>query len=239
MPSCTTGKTKIVCTLGPSSCSVETLVRLLEAGMDVVRLNFSHGTLEGQKQTLVNVQEAARRTGRTVGILQDLQGPKIRIGNLQAPFVELVAGREVVITTDDVPGTAEKLSTSFKNLVQDVAPGELILLDDGKLRLTVLEVRGHEVRCRVEVGGKLSPHKGINLPGVPVSAPSYTAKDLEDLAFGLQNDVDYVALSFVRTADDLRNLRREIAARLAPGATAPGIIAKIEKPQAVQDLDAI
>ncbi|HEX9006330.1 MAG TPA: pyruvate kinase, partial [Bacteroidota bacterium] len=109
MPSCTTGKTKIVCTLGPSSCSVETLVRLLEAGMDVVRLNFSHGTLEGQKQTLVNVQEAARRTGRTVGILQDLQGPKIRIGNLQAPFVELVAGREVVITTDDVPGTAEKL----------------------------------------------------------------------------------------------------------------------------------
>ncbi|HEX9006745.1 MAG TPA: pyruvate kinase, partial [Bacteroidota bacterium] len=116
---------------------------------------------------------------------------------------------------------------------------ELILLDDGKLRLTVLEVRGHEVRCRVEVGGKLSPHKGINLPGVPVSAPSYTAKDLEDLAFGLQNDVDYVALSFVRTADDLRNLRREIAARLAPGATAPGIIAKIEKPQAVQDLDAI
>src|SRR5512142_1502171 len=210
MAPCPTGKTKIVCTLGPSSCSVETLVRLLEAGMDVVRLNFSHGTLEGQKQTLANVHEAMRRTGRTVGILQDLQGPKIRIGALREPFVELVAGREVVITTDETPGTAERISTSFSNLVQDVTPGEPILLDDGKLRLTVLEVRGHDVRCRIDVGGKLSAHKGINLPGIPVSAPSYTEKDLQDLAFGLENDVDYVALSFVRTADDLRNLRREI-----------------------------
>jgi pyruvate kinase len=117
--------------------------------MDVVRLNFSHGTLEGQKQTLANVHEAMRRTGRTVGILQDLQGPKIRIGTLREPFVELVAGREVVITTEETPGTAERISTSFANLVQDVTPGETILLDDGKLRLTVLEVRGHDVRCRI------------------------------------------------------------------------------------------
>jgi pyruvate kinase len=233
------GKTKIVCTLGPASWNIETLVRLLQAGMDVVRLNFSHGTHDDHRQALANVREATRRTGQTVGILQDLQGPKIRIGSFSEAFVDLAAGDEFVITTDEVPGTARRVSTSFKNLPQDVGPGETVLLDDGKLRLTVIEVAGNEVRCRVEVGGRLSAHKGINLPGVAVSAPSFTGKDLEDLSFGLENDVDYVALSFVRTAADICALRREIESRTPPGAAPVAVIAKIEKPQAIQDLDAI
>ena len=233
------GKTKIVCTLGPASSNVPTLVRLIAGGMDVARLNFSHGTHEEHLTAFRNVRAASAQTGQTIAILQDLQGPKIRIGDLQAPVVELIAGKETVIATDGQPGTAERLSTTFANLPSDVSTGEIILLDDGKIRLKVLAINGREVRCVILVGGKLSPHKGINLPGVAVSAPSYTAKDLDDLAFGLSNDIDYVALSFVRTADDIRQLRREITERQKSVQTLVGVIAKIEKPQAIDDLDAI
>ncbi|MGA9121566.1 MAG: pyruvate kinase [Bacteroidota bacterium] len=233
------GKTKIVCTLGPASSDVPMLVRLIKAGMDVARLNFSHGTREEHHSALMNIREASQKTGQTITVLQDLQGPKIRIGNLQTPFVELLAGNEVVIATEGGSGTAERLTTSFLNLPKDVSEGDTILLDDGKLRLRVLATNEHEVRCLVIIGGKLSPHKGINLPGVAVSAPSFTAKDLDDLAFGLAQDIDYVALSFVRTADDIRQLRQEIDRRRDPSSPAVGIIAKIEKPQAINDLDAI
>jgi len=239
MSSSISGKTKIVCTLGPATSDVDTLLRLIAAGMDVARLNFSHGTHEDHGRAIANVREAVRRSGKTVGILQDLQGPKIRIGSLTQPFVDLSPGSEIIITTEEIPGTAAKVSTSFKNLPKDVSPGDSILLDDGRLRLTVKQVRGTEVSCTVVVGGRLTSHKGINLPGVPVSAPSLTEKDIQDLAFGLANDVDYVALSFVRTAEDIRRLRQEIA-QLPEGKHAVlGIVAKIEKPQAVEDLDAI
>ena len=237
-PYATFGKTKIVCTLGPATAGVETLKQLIEAGMDVVRLNFSHGTHEDHCRSIESVRAAAKETGACLAILQDLQGPKIRVGELAGPFVELVAGREVTITTDDIAGTAERIPTSFKNLPADVSPDEMILLDDGKLRLRVLEVKGNDVRCVVTTGGRLSPHKGINLPGVPVSAPSFTEKDLRDLDLGIAQGVDFVALSFVRKAEDIRLLRQEIAARVKDGA-APMIIAKIEKPQAISDIDNI
>jgi pyruvate kinase len=232
------GKAKIVCTLGPSSSSVEKLVSLIGAGLDVVRLNFSHGTHEDHLATLKNVQEAVRRTGAAITILQDLQGPKIRIGEIQGPFVELVPGAEFIITTEDVPGTREKVTTSYPDLVKDVKEGDTILLDDGKLRLRVRDVRGPEVHCEIIVGGKLSSHKGINLPGVAVSAASFTPKDVVDLEFGLQQDIDYVALSFVRTAEDIMALRKIIGDRIERGRFLP-IIAKIEKPQAIDNIDAI
>jgi len=232
-------KTKIVCTLGPASSDVSTLVRLIKGGMDVARLNFSHGTRADHLVALNNVREASKQTGQVVAVLQDLQGPKIRIGDLQTPTVELVQGHETVIVTDDRPGTAERLSTTFSNLPRDVSAGEMILLDDGKIRLKVIATNGNEVRCLIVTGGKLGPHKGINLPGVAVSAPSFTEKDLEDLSFGLLHDVDYVALSFVRAATDIRDLRREIRQRQGSSQPSVGIIAKIEKPQAIDDLDAI
>ena len=234
----TQGKAKIVCTLGPSTVGVETLTRLIGAGMDVVRLNFSHGTYEDHSRALDEVRSAAKQTGACLAILQDLQGPKIRVGELAQPFVDLVAGREITITTDAIIGTAERIPTSFKELPGDVAPGEMILLDDGKLRLRVLDVSENDVRCTVITGGRLSPHKGINLPGVPVSAPSFTEKDVRDLEFGIEHEVDYIALSFVRRAEDVRLLRQEIATRVAD-AMPPLIIAKIEKPQAIEDIDNI
>jgi pyruvate kinase len=234
----TQGKAKIVCTLGPSTVGVERLTALIEAGMDIVRLNFSHGTHEDHRRSLDDVRVASERSGACLTVLQDLQGPKIRVGELSQPYVELVAGRETTITTEAIAGTAERIPTSFKNLPGDVSTGEMILLDDGRLRLRVLEVRGNDVRCTVVTGGRLSPHKGINLPGVPVSAPAFTEKDLRDLDFGIAQGVDYVALSFVRRAEDVRQLRKEIANRVADDMP-PLIIAKIEKPQAVEDIDNI
>lgn len=232
------GKTKTVCTLGPSTSSVEMLVQMIHAGMDVVRLNFSHGTYEDHLSTLQNVQEAMRRTGEQLAVLQDLQGPKIRIGDLNVPFIELRTGEHFTITTDLVMGDEHRVNTTYTNLTKDVQPGDKILLDDGKLRLRVLEVRTNDVLCEVVVGGTLSAHKGINLPGVSVSAPSFTAKDLLDLEFGIRHDMDYVALSFVRSAEDIRDLRKAIIERIEDGRYLP-IIAKIEKPQAIANIDAI
>jgi pyruvate kinase len=232
------GKAKIVCTLGPSSNTVDRIIALVEAGMDVVRLNFSHGTHDEHLATLNNVHEAARRTGVPITVLQDLQGPKIRIGNIGAPFVELVSGAHLTITTEKVVGNEQKVSTSYAELVNDVKPGDTILLDDGKLRLSVENVSKTDVVCKVVIGGKLSSHKGINLPGVAVSASSLTPKDRDDLLFGMKQDIDYVALSFVRSAADITELRRVIGEHIERGRFLP-IIAKIEKPQAIQNIDAI
>ena len=206
--------------------------------MDVARMNFSHGTQDEHLAALHNLREAASRTGTTVALLQDLQGPKIRIGALRVPSVELKQGSLFTITTDSVPGDGNSVSTDFPGLPGDVRSGELILLDDGKIRLRVTGVEGHNVHCEVVVGGILTSHKGINLPGVPVSTPSVTPKDLQDLAWGVANSVDYIALSFVRSADDLRRLRLEIK-KLTGDAGAIPVLAKIEKPQAVKNLDAI
>lgn len=233
-----TGNTKIVCTLGPSSNSVEMLMQLIRSGIDVVRLNFSHGTHDDHLTTLNNVNEAVKRSGELVTVLQDLQGPKIRIGEFNVPFIELRGGDTFTITTEPIIGDASIVSTSYAQLAADVHPGDMILLDDGKIRVRVAEVRGNNVRCEVVVGGTLSAHKGINLPNVAVSTPSLTAKDIRDLEFGIKHDVDYVALSFVRTADDIRQLRKEIIARVPKSRFLP-IIAKIEKPQAVANIDSI
>lgn len=232
------GKTKTVCTLGPSTCTVEMLVQLIHAGMDVVRLNFSHGTHDDHLTTLRNVREAMQRTGEHLAVLQDLQGPKIRIGGFNVPFIELTAGNRFTITTEPGTGDHTRVSTSYTNLTRDVHPGDRILLDDGKLRVQVIEVQGANVLCEVVIGGTLSAHKGINLPGVAVSAPSFTEKDLHDLEFGIRNDIDYVALSFVRTAEDIRELRKIIIGKITEGRYLP-IIAKIEKPQAVANIDSI
>lgn len=231
-------KAKIVCTLGPSSHGIEMLTNLIHAGMDVVRLNFSHGTPDEHLETLKNVRAASNRTGVEVAVLQDLQGPKIRVGELNVPFIELHPGDRFTITTDQGFGGPTRVSTTYAGLAADVRPGDALLLDDGKLSLSVLEIKGSEVICTVVVGGPLSAHKGINLPGVAVSAPSLTDKDLRDLEFGIQQGVDFVALSFVRKAEDIRHLRKAIIERTGK-TQSPSIIAKIEKPQAVNDIDSI
>ncbi len=230
--------TKIIATLGPSTNTVEMLVQLIRSGVDVVRLNFSHGTYDDHLRALANVQEATQRTGELLTVLQDLQGPKIRIGHFSVPFIELRKGDLFTITTEPIVGDHRRVSATYPNLTRDVHPGDMILLDDGKLRLRVVEVKSTDVRCEVVVGGTLSAHKGINLPNVAVSTPSLTAKDVRDLEFGIKHDIDYVALSFVRTAEDIRQLRQLIIERIEKGRFLP-IVAKIEKPQAVANIDEI
>lgn len=226
-------KAKIVCTLGPATDTLEAVEALVLAGMDVARLNFSHGTHADHERRLGLVREAAQRTGKPVAVLQDLQGPKIRTGKMTGGMIELVAGSEVSITTDEVLGTPELFSTTYQGLIGDVRVGDDILLSDGRLKLVVVKKpKKTEIRCKVILGGELGNNKGINLPGTRVSAPSLTEKDAVDLEFGLQVGVDYVAISFVRTADDVRQVK-DIVGDRAP------IIAKIEKPQAVADIDAI
>jgi len=222
-------KAKIICTMGPASRDEPTLGKLVAAGMDCARLNFSHGTHEDHARTITNVRRASEIAGRPIAILLDLQGPKIRVGKIKGGKVKLEEETEVTIVTDDVLGTAERFS--YAGLPEDVTPGDPILVNDGAIRLEVVKAGKKEVRCRVVVGGTLSDNKGINLPGTPVSIPALTDKDLVDLQFGLSQGVDYVAMSFVRSADDIRLIKR-----YAP--TMP-IIAKLEKPQAVDRIDEI
>ncbi len=231
-------RTKIIATIGPASQAVDTLVKMIQAGMDVVRLNFSHGTHDMHKLVLENVREASRRTGEPISILQDLSGPKIRTGLLEEPTVTLKTGEQVTFTIDDIRGTEKLVSTTYKRLPQDVRIGDTILLDDGKIKLRVASKTEKEVTCDIVNGGILAEKKGMNLPGVKVSVASFTEKDVEDLRFGLANDIDYVALSFVRTADDVRQLREVIIKEVQKGKRVP-IVAKIEKPEAVENLDAI
>jgi pyruvate kinase len=230
-------RTKIVATIGPASRERPALERLARAGVDVVRLNFSHGQPEEHLTVMRAVREIAEAQGRPIAVLQDLSGPKIRTGRLKGDQpVALEDGRRIVITTDEsVEGDATRISTTYDALPRDVSPGHRILLDDGNLELRVVRVAGEEVECTVVHGGLLRPHKGMNLPGVPISAPALTEKDHRDLAFGIQHDVDYVAISFVRRAADVELARAAIAAL---GGTAP-VIAKIEKREAVEDLAAI
>jgi pyruvate kinase len=229
-------RAKIVCTIGPASNTEESLRELMLAGMDVARLNFSHGSHEDHALVIRALRKVAAGLGRTICILQDLQGPKIRTGRLQDRMpIALVAGQVVTLTSADVMGTADLISTTYRNIANDVKPGEHILLSDGKLELVVTEIRDGDVVCQVLNGGKLGEHQGINLPGTNVSIPSLTDKDGADLEFGLREGVDVVAISFVRTADDVMRARRAIAAH---GKDVP-LVAKLEKPQAIDNLDAI
>jgi pyruvate kinase len=229
-------RAKIVCTIGPASSTEAVLRDLLRLGMDVARLNFSHGTHEEHARVIERLRRAAARAGRTVCILQDLQGPKMRTGRLRGRTpVMLKEGSRVTLTPRDLPGTASLISTSFTGLAQEVRPGARILLADGLIELEVKGVRGDDVECEVINGGPLGEHKGINLPGTALSIPSLTEKDRKDLEFGLKHGVDIVALSFVRTAGDVLETKRLIGLRRDD----VPVIAKLEKPQAIDHLEEI
>ncbi len=226
-------KAKIICTLGPASDTPEVIEGLIRAGMNVARLNFSHGTHEDHRRRVNTIRRVSRKLGIPVAILQDVQGPKIRLGRFVEGLLTVQEGQTVTVTTRNVVGHGSIIPTPVRSLPKDVACGDVILLDDGRVRLRVLAVQGRDVSARVEVGGLLKDHKGLNLPGAAVSVPTITEKDEVDLAFGQEVGVDYVALSFVRTAEDIQRARALVAKRNTP------LIAKIEKPQAVQNLEAI
>jgi pyruvate kinase len=225
-------RAKIVCTLGPASATGEVIGALIDAGLNVARLNFSHGTHEDHRSTFGLLRTEAQRRGQPVAILQDLQGPKIRVGKMKGGSISLKKGNQLILTTDDVEGTEERVPHSYCPLSKDVDPGDRILLDDGRLELEVLGTEGNaDVRCKVVVGGELSNRKGMNLPGVKLSTPALTDKDRADLAFGVELGVDYVAISFVRRPEDVAE-----AKELSGGIP---VIAKIEKPEAVDCFDEI
>jgi pyruvate kinase len=230
----TYNKTKIVATIGPASSSKEMLRALVKEGVDVFRLNFSHGTHQDHQQVIDSVRDINADMGTTVALLLDLQGPKIRVQEV-LPDVTLERGQEFIITTRQLTGNREIASTSYQDLPKDVKRGDTILIDDGKIELKVVEVRDVDVVTEVIYGGPLKSRKGINMPNTKVSAPSLTEKDKEDLEFGLKNDVDWVALSFVRKAQDIKILR-SIIEKQNPQTR---IVAKIEKPEALANIDEI
>lgn len=228
-------RTKIVATLGPASSSEEQLNALMDAGADVFRLNFSHGEQQDKAELIRRIRDISTRRRQAVAILGDLSGPKIRTGLMQSGGVILQSGAEITITTRDVRGDETLIPTTYTQLPGDVRPGDPILLDDGLMEMEVISVNGGDVRCRVVVGGLLKDRKGINLPGVAVSVPALTEKDRRDLEFCIREGVDWVALSFVRSADDIIELKDLIFQHKAD----IRVIAKIEKPQAVAVFDAI
>ncbi len=229
-------KTKIVGTIGPASNNKTTLRKMIAAGLNVARLNFSHGNREEHEKVVRLIRELSKEMNRPVAILQDLQGPKIRTGTLKNGVpVALEPGNSFQITNKRRQGSAAVVSTTYKKLPDDVKAGDRILIDDGLIELRVTSTTADTVDTQVVVGGELKEHKGINLPGVKVSAPSLTAKDKRDLNFGIEMGVDYVALSFVRTAEDVKHIKNYIGKK---GCAIP-VVAKIEKPEAVDNLDEI
>ena len=229
-------KTKIIATIGPASNNKGILKKMIQAGVNVVRLNFSHGTYEQHGDVINMIRSLSRELNQPVGILLDLQGPKVRTGKLKkGEAVSLEKNAIIKITSQKVSGSSEIVGTTYKNLPNDVQAGDKILIDDGLIELKVLESTEDTVTCKVRIGGLLKENKGINLPGVQVSAPSLTAKDKKDLRFGIQNNVDYVALSFIRQAEDLRDIKGIIKKM---GSDIP-VVAKIEKPEAVDNIDEI
>ncbi|HEX5169182.1 MAG TPA: pyruvate kinase [Cyclobacteriaceae bacterium] len=227
-------KTKIVATVGPASNNKEMLRALVKEGVDVFRLNFSHGTHEDHLKVIKCVRELNEEMNTAICLLQDLQGPKIRVQEVQ-PGVVLERGQELIITTRQLVGNQEIVSTSYTGLIKDVGPGDMILVDDGKIELKVKEVRDIDVVTEVVYGGALKSRKGINLPFTKVSAPSLTEKDLVDLDFGIKHNIDWIALSFVRKASDIVAMR-EI---LKKNNSSARVVAKIEKPEALSNIDEI
>lgn len=228
-------KTKIVATVGPASNSREKLLELIQAGVDVFRLNFSHGSHEDHLKVIENVRSLNEEHKLNVCLLQDLQGPKIRTREVENNGVELIPGEKLIITMESVIGNSKKISSSYTALADDVQIGDTILIDDGKIELKVIEKNGKEVTTVIIYGGLLKSKKGINLPDSNVSAPSLTEKDYEDLMFGIKNNVDWVALSFVRKAEDVKHLKDIIA----KNGSQTRVIAKIEKPEALKNIDEI
>jgi pyruvate kinase len=228
-------RTKIVCTIGPATASPDRIRELVQAGMDVARLNFSHGNRDDHKRVYEMVRTAADAEGRAVGILADLQGPKIRLGRFAAGPVEWRTGEEVRITVEDVMGTHDRVSTTYAGLADDARPDDRLLVDDGKVALRVVKVEGLDVIARVVEGGPVSDNKGISLPGMNVSVPALSEKDCSDLEFALDLRVDMVAMSFVRSPADIDLTHKIMDAK---NARLP-VIAKLEKPEAVDNLEAI
>ncbi len=228
-------RTKTLCTIGPATQSLQMLKRLIKEGMNAARLNFSHGSHEDHIRMYKKIRKAGQELDVFVPVIQDLQGPKIRVGNLSQPEIRLKRGNTIRITTKNIKGTSEVLPTTYKNLPKDVQKNDSILLDDGLIKLTVEKVKTNEVICKIIEGGIIKPNKGINLPGVNVSSPTLTKKDREDIELGIALGFDYVALSFVRSSNDIRLLRRAMSQY---GKVVP-IIAKIERPEAVDAIEDI
>jgi pyruvate kinase len=229
-------RTKIVCTIGPASDSEEMIAKLIAAGMNVARLNFSHGTADSQRDTIRKIKRVRKALNKPIAILQDLQGPKIRVGIIAGGVIQLMPGQEFILTSDDVPGDAQRASVSLKTLPHEVKAGHPILLADGNIELRVERSIPPNIFCRVIVGGQLSSHKGINLPVSEVHVDSLTEKDRSDIVVGLEEKVDAIALSFVRTANDVLACRYIIESH--GGGNVP-IVAKIEKHEAVDNIDSI
>jgi pyruvate kinase len=231
-----TRRAKIVATLGPSCSSIEVFRQLVHAGLDVARLNFSHGTHQQKAELIQMIRAVAKEVGRPICILADLQGPKIRTGKLKDHKpVQLIAGERFTITPREIEGTATLVGTTFKTLAENLEPGSRILLSDGLIELRVESIQEGDVTCEIVNGGTLGENKGINLPGIPVNVPSLTEKDEEDLIFAVGQGVDTVAVSFVRTADDVRHVKKRLAALKSDA----WVVAKLEKPQAIEHLDSI
>jgi pyruvate kinase len=228
-------KTKIICTIGPASDKQETLEAMIQNGMNVARLNLSHGSHGDHLEKIVLLRELSARLNKPVAILLDLAGPKIRIGNIPEPGILLEPGRKFILTNRKIEGSVDAVSLTYKNLPLEVKPGDRLLLADGLMELLVVEADDSDIICKVVTGGILTSHKGINLPTGTIRAPSMTEKDKADLLFGLENDVDYIALSFVKTADDIRELKNIIAGQ---GKDTP-VIAKIEKREALDNIESI
>lgn len=228
-------RTKIVCTVGPASDSEDSITKLVLAGMNVARINFSHGTHEYHRNLIRRIKKVRKKLSRPIAILQDLQGPKIRIGNISAEQIVLQAGKPFILTTAKVAGDEKRVSVSLKSLPSEVSPRHPILLNDGRIELVVERIVPPEIHCRVVVGGALSSHKGMNLPASEVSVDSMTPKDRRDLQVGMDEGVDAVALSFVRTASDVTAVKRILKNN---GRSIP-VVAKIEKSQAVENIDGI
>ncbi|WP_461145946.1 pyruvate kinase [Salinifilum aidingensis] len=228
-------RAKIVCTMGPATATKEKVAELVSNGMNVARMNFSHGSHEDHQHVYDLVRAEAEGSGRAVGILGDLQGPKIRLGTFADGPVEWRTGEVVRITVDDVQGTHDRVSTTYEGLAEDAKPGDRLLVDDGRVGLTCTAVEGNEVVCEVTEGGEVSDHKGLSLPGMDISVPALSAKDVEDLEFAVRLGVDFIALSFVRSPADVDQVH-QVMDRI--GRRVP-VIAKLEKPEAVDNLEAV
>lgn len=231
----TSKKTKIVCTIGPATETTEKLTALLKAGMNVMRLNFSHGDFAEHQNRIVNLKKASEITGLNAAVLQDLGGPKIRIGMFKTESVMLVEGKKFTLTIDKVEGDETRVSVNYPKFAKEVKKGHIVFLHDGKKKLEVIDVKGNDVICKILVGGEIKGKRGVNLPDSDLTISSITDKDRADLEFGIKNKVDFIALSFVRRPEDISELREILKARKSKAK----IIAKIETPQALTNIDAI
>lgn len=228
-------KTKIVCTIGPVSASTEMQIELIKAGMNVARMNFSHGSGDVYENRIKNLRNASARTGTPIALLADLQGPKIRVGEMEADKVYLARGSIVNVTSEPIVGNARRFTINYPYLLRDVGKGNTIFLDDGLLELKVIENKDDELVCSVEIGGELGPRKGVSLPGVKIDLPAVTDKDLEDIKFAVEAEIDYLAISFVRQASHVHEVREVLKQYNAD----IDLIAKIESQEALEHLDEI